>query len=69
VNNEKTFIPGVNRDDRLSEQGLQRLEKQLSSGAAMSVQVLAQWIHRYGEPARTLIKQYNQYDAELDTVR
>jgi len=47
--------PGVSREQRLSAEGLERLEKQLHSAAGISDQVLAQWIHRYGDAAKRLI--------------
>jgi len=50
--------PGVSRTDRLSDQGLARLEKQLQSGAKISQVVKDQWVLRYGEPARSLIEKY-----------
>ena len=62
---EKMSIPGVSRGDRLSEEGLQRLEKQLSRGAKISKLVLAQWIKRYGNPARKIIKSHGCYTDEL----
>ena len=61
--------PGVSRKARISAQGLDRLEKQLASGMNISTAVLAQWIRRYGDPARRIIKKYNQYRAELNRVR
>ena len=60
--------PGVSRQERLSEEGLKRLEHHLQLGVAMSEQILAQWILRYGEPARTLIKQYGRYRVEFDDL-
>lgn len=66
--NKKTSIPGVSRDQRLSDEGLCRLEKHLSSGQKINPAVLSQWIRRYGEPARDMIKQYNQYKSEMDEV-
>ena len=66
--NKKVPSPGVSRQDRLSDEGLQRLEKQLARGMKMNVTVLAQWIKRYGEPAREIIKHHGQYTAELDGV-
>lgn len=57
----KEASPGVSREQRLSEEGLQRLEKQLTSGARMSQQVLDQWIKRYGEAAIEIIKKHGQY--------
>ncbi|OOZ38707.1 hypothetical protein BOW53_14375 [Solemya pervernicosa gill symbiont] len=58
-------IPGVSREQRLSDQGLQRLERQLKSKTRISDRVLAQWVKRYGEPARELLKKYGRYDSEL----
>ena len=54
--------PGVLRHNRIAEEGLQRLERQLMSGAKISQPVLAQWISRYGEAARELIKKYHRYE-------
>jgi hypothetical protein len=63
---DKQPVPGVSRPERLSEEGLARLENQLKAGAHISPQVLAQWIKRYGEPAVAIIKKY-QFDLpELD---
>ena len=58
--------PGISREKRLSDEGLRRLERQLLSGAKMSKQVLAQWIKRYGEPAREIIVKHGHYKPELD---
>lgn len=60
--------PGVSRWDRLSGEGLARLEKQLEAGLNVSSQVLAQWIKRYGEPARVIIKKHNRYRPEFDQI-
>ena len=60
--------PGVSREHRISEEGLQRLEKQLQSGVGVSDQVLAQWIKRYGELAVGIIKQHGRYSAELERL-
>jgi hypothetical protein len=64
--NGKSGTPGISRDQRLSEEGLQRLERQLRSGSQISDQVLAQWIRRYGESARAIIKEYNRYRTDLE---
>ena len=64
---KKTSSPGVSRAERLSDEGLQRLEKQLARGSKINVSVLTQWVRRYGEPAKEIIKQYGQYNAELDS--
>ena len=42
-----------------------RLEKQLASGVNVSTTVLAQWIKRYGDAAREIIKQYGRYHDDL----
>ena len=60
--------PGVSRDERLSDEGLQRLEKQLASGVRVNTPVLAQWIRRYGDEARQIIKRHGQYTVELDSL-
>ena len=57
--------PGVSRDTCDTEESLQRLEKQLAAGN-ISQTVLAQWIRRHGDAARTLIKQYGQYGDDLE---
>ncbi len=57
----KPGTPGISRENRLSDEGLLRLERQLGSGSQISDPVLTQWIRRYGDPARDLIKQYNRY--------
>ncbi|MDJ0807826.1 MAG: hypothetical protein QNJ78_13460 [Gammaproteobacteria bacterium] len=62
---EKRPTPGVSRDDRLSDEGLKRLEKQLQNGAMMSDLVLAQWIKRYGEAAREILRKYGLYRSGL----
>ena len=58
--------PGVSREQRISDEGLARLEKQLKSGVKVSVMVLKQWIKRYGDPARDLLKKHDKYTDELD---
>jgi hypothetical protein len=57
--------PGITRESRISQEGLQRFERQLQSGAAMSDVVLAQWIKRYGAPVVALLQRYGRYP--LDT--
>lgn len=51
-------VPGVSREKRISDEGLARLETQLQRGMKISSQVLLQWIKRYGEDARVLLKDY-----------
>lgn len=58
--------PGVSRDQRISSDGLKRLEHHLRDGAKMSRPVLIQWIKRYGEPARELIKRSGISIDEMD---
>lgn len=58
--------PGVSRQERLSDEGLARLEKQLASGVNISAPVLVQWIRRYGDRARAIIRKYRRYRAEFD---
>lgn len=60
--------PGISRVERISDEGLQRLEKHLASGVKVNITVLAQWVRRYGEPAREIIKHHDQYRAELDLL-
>ncbi|MBI3188756.1 MAG: hypothetical protein HYZ31_12930 [Gammaproteobacteria bacterium] len=62
---KKPPAPGVSREARISDEGLQRLEQQLMRGGHISPLVLAQWIKRYGEPAREMIKRYaHQQDSD-----
>jgi hypothetical protein len=50
--------PGVSRAQRISEEGLQRLERQLQRGARISEQVKQQWVKRYGKPAIDIFSRY-----------
>lgn len=54
----RTPEPGVSRDNRISDDGLLRLQKQLDEGRKISRVVLAQWVKRYGEPARAMLEKY-----------
>jgi hypothetical protein len=58
--------PGIGRDQRISQEGLERLARQMQSGAAISDQVLTQWIRRYGEPARRIIRDQGRYHPGLE---
>jgi hypothetical protein len=58
--------PGVSRGERISDEGLRRLESHLQRGAKISDTVLAQWIKRYGDAARELLKQYGAYHTDLE---
>jgi hypothetical protein len=63
---DKQPAPGISRAERLSDEGLQRLDRQLAAGSQISDAVLAQWLRRYGEPARALIRQHDRYHAGLE---
>lgn len=52
-----TNSPGISRSNRISDEGLLRLEKQLASGARMRPEILAQWVKRYGAAAEAVIKK------------
>ena len=52
--------PGISRDNRISDEGLLRLEKQLQHGAQISDAVLQQWVKRYGGAALELIRRYKK---------
>ena len=58
--------PGVSRGDRISDEGLRRLEAQLNTGSRIADAVLRQWIRRYGEPARELLRRHGCYRDELE---
>jgi len=58
--------PGISREQRISSEGLMRLEKQLQSGIHISTLVLNQWIKRYGDDARDIIKKYGRDSNILD---
>lgn len=51
-------VPGVSREQRLSDEGLARLDKHLRLGMKISSPVLRQWIKRYGDDARKLLKKH-----------
>ncbi len=63
---KKAAAPGISRTNRISDEGLRRLEKQLSSGINISAVVLIQWVKRYGDEAREIIKKYGRYSVEMD---
>lgn len=65
---DKPRTPGITRDNRLSDEGLQRLDRQLQSGSQISDAVLTQWIRRYGEPAREIIRRHDRYHGALEPV-
>ncbi len=55
----KKTSPGVTRESRISNEGLQRLEKHLLAGSKMTQRVRDQWILRYGDAARELFAHYD----------
>ena len=63
---DKPPAPGISRSDRLSDEGLKRLERQLQFGSQISDPVLTQWIRRYGEPAREIIRRHDRYHSHLE---
>ncbi len=65
MNNRKSR-PGVSREVRISDEGLRRLNAQLERGVKVSDVVLAQWIRRYGDAARDLLKQHGAYHSQLE---
>lgn len=61
--------PGISRDERISEEGLARLHELLARGGQVSDVVLAQWIRRYGDAAREVIRNAGRYHAELEHMQ
>ena len=57
--------PGVSREARISDEGLQRLERHLAAGTNMSDMVLAQWVRRYGEAGRSVVRRHGRYHEDL----
>ena len=60
--------PGVSRADRISDDGLERLRRQLSRGINISQPVLQQWVRRYGNEAAELIREHG-YKVTVDEHR
>jgi hypothetical protein len=50
--------PGVSRENRISDEGLNRLRKHLQSGPKMSKTVLDQWVKRYGDEAVKVLQEF-----------
>lgn len=59
-------VPGVSRDARISAAGLERLARHLAAGTNISDEVLAQWVRRYGEPARELLRRHGRAPPDPD---
>ncbi len=51
-------VPGVQRENRISDDGLERLRKQLSSGVNPSLPVRKQWLKRYGKSASDIFHEF-----------
>ena len=64
--NRKPGKPGISRDERISAEGLQRLARQLEHGSQIGNPVLTQWIRRYGESAREIIRRHGRYHEGLE---
>jgi hypothetical protein len=62
LTNKQKPGPGVSREDRISADGLERLERQLASGSKINDKILQQWIRRYGSAAKELIERYLNKD-------
>lgn len=60
--------PGVSRHKRLSEEGLQRLERQLQSSMRVGEAVLLQWVRRYGDAAIRRIEESGRMTESLRTA-
>ncbi len=60
--------PGISREERISTAGLERLGQQLRSGSQISDPVLTQWIRRYGDAARDIIRQHGRYHDGLEPL-
>jgi hypothetical protein len=58
--------PGVSRTNRISDEGLARLENKLCQGSQISDPVLKQWIRRYGDAARAIIRAAGRYHDQLE---
>ncbi len=57
--------PGVSREERISDKGLSRLERQLGSSMRISEAVLLQWVRRYGAAAAALIERHGRMSESL----
>ena len=66
---ERKSVPGISRQYRKADEDLARLDKQLESGLNISSPVLVQWIKRYGDPARKIIKKHDRYRTEFDELK
>jgi len=60
VRMSESHTPGVSREERISDEGLKRLQKQLQTGVRISDKVLQQWLKRYGDAAQVIIDKYKK---------
>ena len=58
--------PGISRDARISDEGLQRLEALMQRGGQISDAVLLQWIRRYGDAARSIIRKHGRNSEQTE---
>ena len=63
---ERRPTPGVSRELRIGAAGLERLALHLARGEGIADVVLRQWVRRYGEPARELLRRYGRYHPGLE---
>ena len=63
---EERPTPGIAREARISDEGLARLDRQLARGAQPGDPVLTQWIRRYGDAARDIIRAHGHYHPGLE---
>ncbi|MFK5985660.1 MAG: hypothetical protein QM479_09555 [Pseudomonadota bacterium] len=64
MNRNPASSPGISRHNRISDEGLLRLENQLNNGQ-ISHQVLEQWIKRYGDKAIEIIEYYKEKNGAI----
>ena len=58
--------PGVGQRNRSTADGLARLAIHLERGERISDMVLRQWIRRYGDDARELLRRHDRYHDSLE---
>ena len=56
----ENHTPGVSREQRIPDECLKHLQKQLQSGVRISEPVLQQWVKRYGDAAIEIIEKYRK---------
>ena len=58
--------PGVSRQRTTADEGLARLEKQLRTVSGITDFVLLQWIRRYGEAARVIMRRHGRNPEDFE---